>query len=70
MLAVIVGAVRLLAVGAVLTLLDLQEVRMVFLLFPAVRVGTLVLMCAPFRVRADEIVDLPVGTHFAIVLED
>ena len=61
---------RLLAISTVLALLDLEEVRMIFLLLPAVRVHALVLIGAALGVRANEVVDLPVGAHLARVFED
>lgn len=65
----VVRAVRLFAVGAVLTLLRLQEVRVVFLLLPPVTVSALVLIRATLLVRADKVVHLPVRTHLALVSE-
>jgi hypothetical protein len=47
LLAMVVRTVRLLAVDTMLALLNLQEIRMVLLLLPTVRVGTLVLVGAP-----------------------
>ena len=64
---VVVWAVLLLAIDAVL--LDFQEVRMVLLFLPAMRVRTLVLIGAPFSVRANEIVHLPARAHLARVSE-
>ena len=69
MLAVVVRTVRFLAVGAVLALLDLEEVRVVFLLFPPVRVQALILVLAALRVRANEVIHLPIGAHLARVEE-
>jgi len=46
----VVGAVRFGAACPVLALLELEEGRVVFLFFPPVRVGTVVLMDAAFRV--------------------
>lgn len=66
---VVVWAVLLLAIDAVLALLDFQEVRMVLLFLPAMRVRTLVLIGAPFSVRANEIVHLPARAHLARVSE-
>ena len=65
----VVRAVLLLAGDTVLALLDFQEVRMVLLLFPAMRVGTLVLIGTSFCVRANEVVHLPARAHFARVSE-
>lgn len=67
MLAVIIRTVRLLAAGCMLARLHLEEVRMVLLFFPAVRVQTLILICAALLVRADKIIDLPLRTHLATV---
>ena len=50
MLGVVVGAVRFGAALAVLALLDLQEVGVVLLLLPAVRVLTLVLIRTALRI--------------------
>ena len=50
MLTVIVGTMRFLAVDSMLTLLYLEEVGMVLLLFPAMRVGALVLIRAALPV--------------------
>ena len=69
MLAVVVRTVRLLAIGTVLALLDLEKVRMVFLLLPAVRVRTLILVLTALRVATNEVVHLPIGTHFALIGE-
>ena len=44
MLTVEVGAVRLLAVGTVLALLDFEEVWVILLLFPAVGIRALILV--------------------------
>lgn len=68
-LAVVVGTVRFFAVGAVLALFDLEEVGVVFLLFPPVGVQALILVLAALRVRANEVVHLPVGAHLARVEE-
>ena len=65
MLAVVVGTMRFLAEDSMLTLLYLEEVGMVFLLFPTVRVGALVWIRAALPVGADEVVDLPVWAHLA-----
>ena len=61
----VVRAVRLHAVDSVLTLLYFEEIWVIFLLLPAMRILTLVLVRATLSVRAYEIVDLPLRTHFA-----
>lgn len=66
---VIVRAVRFFAVGSMLTLFNFEEVWMIFLLLPAMRVQALILIRTPFRVRAYKVVNLPVWTHFARVKE-
>lgn len=68
-LTMIVRTVRLLAVGAVLTLLCLEEIRVVLLFLPPVTVHALVLIGTALLIRADEVVDLPVGAHLALVSE-
>ena len=60
---------RFLAIGAVLTALRLQEVRMVLLLLPTMAVEALVLVGAALLVRAYEVVHLPIGAHLALVGE-
>lgn len=60
----VIRAVRFLTVCAMLALFNLQEVWVILLFLPAMGVEALVLIGAPFRVRAYEIVHLPVGTHF------
>ena len=63
-LTVVVRAMRLLAVGAVLALLHFEEVWVVLLLLPSVRVLALILIRAALVVGADKVVDFPVRTHF------
>ncbi len=70
MLAVIIGAVRLLATGRVLARLDFQEVRVILLFLPAMRVQALILICAALLVRTYKVVDLPLRTHLATVQKD
>ena len=60
----VVRAVRLLTIDSMLTLLNLKEIWVIFLLLPAMRVLALVLVRAALRVGAYEIVDLPLWTHF------
>ena len=69
MFTVEVRTMRLFAIGSVLALLHFKEVWVVLLLFPAVRVHTLVLIGAALRVRTDKVVDLPVLAHFARIHE-
>jgi len=69
MVAVVVGTVRLLAVGAVLASLNFDKIRVILLLLPAVRIWTLVLIWATFPIGANEVVHLPVRAHFARVHE-
>ena len=66
---VIVRTVLLFAICAMLTLFHLQEVRMVFLLFPTMGVRALILIGTTFSVGANEIVHLPAWTHLTGVRE-
>ena len=57
-------------VGTVLTGFGFEEIRMVFLLLPAVGERTVILVGAALRVRANEVVDMPLGAHLARVREN
>ena len=64
---VIVGAVGLGAGGPVFALFELEEVRMVLLFFPPVRVAAEVLVDAAVGVRHYKGILLPIRTHFGAV---
>ena len=66
---VVVRTVSFGAADSMLTVFGLQEVRMVLLFFPAVRIGTHVLIWAPLYVARNEITRFPLGAHFGRVRE-
>ena len=69
LLTMVVRAMGFSTVLAMLTLLDFKKIWMVFLLFPPVRIWTLILIGTALRVRANEVIHLPVGAHLTRVGE-
>lgn len=66
---VVVGAVRLSAASAMLTLLKLEEVRMILLFFPSMRGLAHILQLAPIYVSSNKIIRLPTIAHLWLVSE-
>ena len=66
-LTMVIRAMGFSTVLSMLTLLDFKKIWMIFLLFPPVRIWTLILIQATLRVRANEVIHLPVGAHLTRV---